>query len=78
VEVRLEEGDEEGLRLTVADNGRGIRTTEFESPTSLGFLGLRERVLAFGGALDVNGEEGKGTTVSVTIPTTATQPVFHA
>jgi signal transduction histidine kinase len=78
VEVKLEEGDEEGLRLTVADNGRGIRTTEFESPTSLGFLGLRERVLAFAGTIDVNGEEGKGTTVSVTIPTTATQPVFHA
>jgi signal transduction histidine kinase len=41
-------------------------------------MGLRERVLAFGGTLDVRGEEGKGTTVSVTIPTTTQQPVFHA
>jgi len=78
VDVRLEETQEEGLRLTVADNGRGIQASEFESPTSLGFLGLKERVLAFSGTIDVNGEEAKGTTVSVTIPTTTQQPVFHA
>lgn len=78
VDVKLEEADDQGLRLTVSDNGRGIREDELESGKSLGFLGLRERVLAFGGALDVQGEEGKGTTVSVTIPTTTQQPVFHA
>lgn len=78
VDVRLEDADDGALRLTVSDNGRGIRSVEHESPTSLGFLGLRERVLAFGGTLDVNGEDGKGTTVSVTIPTTTQQPVFHA
>jgi signal transduction histidine kinase len=78
VDVRVDDARDEGLRLTVSDNGRGIKTSEFESPTSLGFLGLRERVLAFGGAIDVKGEEGKGTTVSVTIPTMAQQPVFHA
>jgi signal transduction histidine kinase len=39
---------------------------------------LKERVLAFSGTIDVNGEEAKGTTVSVTIPTTTQQPVFHA
>ncbi|HUI98769.1 MAG TPA: response regulator [Usitatibacter sp.] len=78
VDVKVEDADDGALRLTVADNGRGIRSSEYESPTSLGFLGLRERVLAFGGTLDVKGEEGKGTTVSVTIPTTTQQPVFHA
>ena len=64
--------------LTVEDNGRGIKDSEFESPRSLGFLGLRERVLAFSGAIDVKGEEGKGTLVSVKIPMTSHQPVFHA
>jgi len=78
VDVKLEDADDGALRLTVADNGRGIRSAEYESRTSLGFIGLRERVLAFGGALDVKGEEGKGTSVSVTIPTTTQQPVFHA
>ena len=68
----------ESLALKVEDNGRGIQESEFESPRSLGFLGLRERVLAFGGSIDVKGHEGKGTNVMVTIPLTAQQPVFHA
>jgi signal transduction histidine kinase len=71
--------DEAGtLSLKVEDNGRGIQEREIESPRSLGFLGLRERVLAFGGAIHVQGQDGKGTTVSVSIPQSAHQPVFHA
>jgi signal transduction histidine kinase len=65
------------LTLKVEDNGRGIQEKELESPRSLGFLGLRERVLAFGGSIDVRGEEGKGTTVAVSIPNLAQQPVFQ-
>ena len=76
VSVQLD--DDENLALKVEDNGRGIQEQEIESPRSLGFLGLRERVLAFGGAIDVKGQEGKGTTVSVSIPQSAHQPVFHA
>jgi signal transduction histidine kinase len=78
VNVRLTEPDQHALVLTVEDNGCGIKAVEFESPSSLGFLGLRERVLAFGGTIKVHGEEGKGTTVSVRIPMTIQQPVFHA
>jgi signal transduction histidine kinase len=77
VNVKLADGGT-ALALSVEDNGRGIRDNEIESPRSLGFLGLRERVLAFGGMIDVKGDEGKGTKVSVTIPITAHQPVFHA
>ncbi len=77
VNVTLTDGSA-ALALSVEDNGRGIRDNEIESPRSLGFLGLRERVLAFGGMIDVKGDEGKGTKVSVTIPITAHQPVFHA
>ena len=75
VNATLVDGDE--IALTVEDNGRGITHKEIESPRSLGFLGLRERVLAFGGTIDVKGEEGRGTRVSVTIPATARQPA-HA
>ena len=61
-----------------ADRSSGIQEQEIESPRSLGFLGLRERVLDFGGAIDVKGQEGKGTTVSVSIPLQVhKQPVFH-
>ena len=77
VNVALSEG-EEALALCVEDNGRGIKETEAQSPRSLGFLGLRERVLAFGGSIDVKGDEGKGTRVCVSIPVTAHQPEFHA
>jgi signal transduction histidine kinase len=70
--------DGEALSLIVEDNGRGIKDVEHESPTSLGLLGLRERVVAFGGAIELRGEEGKGTRVSVSIPMTSQQPVFHA
>ena len=77
VNVSLAEGGT-SLALSVEDNGRGIRDNEIESPRSLGFLGLRERVLAFGGSIDVKGDEGKGTRVSVTIPIAVQQQVFHA
>jgi signal transduction histidine kinase len=77
VNVALTDG-EGGLALTVEDNGRGIKEKEIESPRSLGFLGLRERVLAFNGTINVKGDEGKGTRVSVSVPMTASQPVFHA
>ncbi|HET7729056.1 MAG TPA: response regulator [Usitatibacter sp.] len=70
--------EEESLTLKVEDNGRGIQEQEFESPRSLGFLGLRERVLAFGGSIEVKGQEGKGTAVSVVVPNLVQQPVFHA
>ena len=76
VAVTLVESETIGLK--VEDNGRGIQEKEFESPRSLGFLGLRERVLAFGGSIDVKGAEGKGTTGSVSIPSLVQQPVFSA
>ena len=78
VSVSLVETDDESLSLTVEDNGRGIKEAEFESSKSLGFLGLRERVLAFGGSIEVKGEEGQGTRVSVSVPLAAHLPVFQA
>jgi signal transduction histidine kinase len=77
VNVTITEGDT-SLGLTVEDNGRGIKDKEIESPRSLGFLGLRERVLAFGGSVNIKGEEGKGTRVTVSVPMTAHQPAYHA
>ncbi len=76
--VNVSVSDGAVLALTVEDNGRGIREDEIEGRRSLGVLGLRERVLAFGGSIDIKGEEGKGTRVSVSIPIAVQQPVFHA
>lgn len=74
VMVQMSDGD--ALRLRVDDNGRGIRDQQFEGAKSLGFLGLRERVQAFGGSIDVRGQEGKGTMVAISIPALAQQPAY--
>ena len=60
----------EGSRvvLAVEDNGRGIDGEAAASPKSLGLLGVRERVLPFGGRVDVDGAQGRGTLVRVTLP----------
>lgn len=67
VDVNLRvEGDT--LRLRVEDNGKGITETKINSPKSLGFLGMRERVLPFDGKIEIEGARGKGTTVTIRIP----------
>ena len=60
--------DDHAFVLTVEDNGNGIDSQAVHSPKSLGLMGMRERVLPFGGAVEIAGEWGKGTRVKVTIP----------
>jgi PAS domain S-box-containing protein len=67
VDVRL--GKENGnLILEVRDNGRGLGDEQLSTKTSLGIVGMRERVLLLGGTLTISGTPGKGTTVRVLIP----------
>ena len=67
VDVRL--GQENGdLILEVGDNGQGISEEQLSAKTSLGILGMRERVLLLGGTLTIRGTPGKGTIVRVVIP----------
>jgi PAS domain S-box-containing protein len=54
--------------LTVQDNGRGISEREIGHGTSLGLLGIKERIAPFGGKFQIQGEEGKGTRATVFIP----------
>lgn len=58
----------QALMLEVRDNGRGISKAEMASPRSLGLLGSRERALACGGELAIDGVREKGTTVLLRIP----------
>lgn len=53
--------------LAVEDNGRGMDGEVAASPKSLGLMGVRERVLPFGGRVDVNSAHGEGTLVRVTL-----------
>lgn len=56
------------LRLEIRDNGRGISQATIGEATSLGLLGMKERVFSYGGTVDVRGAAGEGTTVDVSIP----------
>ena len=67
VNARLaEEGG--SLILEVRDNGKGIGEEQLSAGTSLGILGLRERVLLLGGTLTITGTPEKGTAVTVHVP----------
>ena len=53
--------------LVVRDDGRGFVVNE-ESRRSLGLLGMRERALAWGGAVEVYSTVGEGTCVAARFP----------
>ena len=54
--------------LGVADNGIGFAPDSLSGLHSLGLVGMRERALACGGMLIVQGKPGEGTSIVVTIP----------
>jgi signal transduction histidine kinase len=56
------------IELIITDNGRGIKKAEIKSPKSFGLIGMRERLVPFGGKLSIKGIEGKGTTLTVYLP----------
>jgi PAS domain S-box-containing protein len=60
--------DEKTVRLEATDNGRGIKKAEIDDPKSFGIIGMRERVISFGGSFRIGGAKGKGTKVLVEIP----------
>jgi PAS domain S-box-containing protein len=71
VEVVLQEAAAE-IVLTISDNGCGITAAQQSNPSALGLLGMRERAHLIGAQITFTGIEGKGTVVSVRVPTTFT------
>jgi PAS domain S-box-containing protein len=73
VRVDLEEGLEQ-LRLTIADNGIGFDSETLLQTTSsaltLGLRGMRERVLAMHGRIEIESAPGNGTKVRAIFPLT--------
>ncbi len=57
------------LTLKVCDNGAGIADAPATGSNSLGLIGMRERAMRWGGHVDIRGVPGKGTTVTLRIPT---------
>ena len=56
------------LILEIRDNGNGIRADEIAANRSIGLLGMRERALAVGGELAIDGFPGRGTVVMLRMP----------
>ena len=69
VRVLLERGDGR-LLLRVEDNGKGITKSQISAHSSFGLIGIRERARFLGGEVRIEGSEGKGTTVTVSLPFT--------
>ena len=58
----------QALELSVQDNGRGISEGALSDSRSLGLLGMRERATSLGGTVTITGERGRGTTLTLTLP----------
>jgi PAS domain S-box-containing protein len=67
VQVRLWVADGR-LRLEIHDDGCGIADGTVVGSTSLGLLGMKERVYSYGGSVEIRGAPACGTTVDVSIP----------
>lgn len=63
-----EHWDDDGLSLTIADNGRGASSGLDGHTPGYGLIGMRERVAAVGGTVNAGPGIGGGFVVSVTIP----------
>jgi signal transduction histidine kinase len=61
--------DDDGLRVTVEDNGTGFNKSELEKKSGIGMKNIRARVEYLKGSLDVDTQPGKGTLVAFFIPT---------
>jgi signal transduction histidine kinase len=66
VEIRLTRSGEK-VALVVADDGVGMKLPE-DAVKSLGLLGMRERMRAVGGDLEIQSEIGKGARVTARVP----------
>ena len=65
VTVRIDEV-EDGIRLTIEDNGRGI--SDAKDKKTFGLLGMRERIAMLGGRLEIHSRPGKGTRIAGWLP----------
>jgi len=65
--VKLNQSDG-WIDFQIIDNGVGIDTGAINDSQSFGLLGIRERVNAFGGSLELKGDSANGTALKIKLP----------
>lgn len=65
------------LCMRIADDGVGIYLNERRKPHSFGLVGIRERISAIGGDLEIDSIPGRGTVLLLTIPLTEEVPMLQ-
>jgi two-component system, NarL family, sensor histidine kinase UhpB len=70
IEIGREQVEDLGdaVIVRVKDNGNGLPQRDESEATSFGLMGMRERVQALGGELEISGAPGRGVTIRVVIP----------
>lgn len=58
----------DSLHLWVKDDGRGFDATAAQAGSGFGLFGMRERILALGGWIEIASAPGIGTTVAIQVP----------
>jgi PAS domain S-box-containing protein len=56
------------VRISIADNGRGMTKKQSTNLKALGIVGMKERILRFGGDFKLSSEPGRGTRIEISIP----------
>jgi len=64
----------EALCLRIADDGVGFDPGATRQGVSFGLVGMRERVLMFGGTLQIDSQPGEGTTLWIRVPLDSDNP----
>ena len=55
------------LKISVTDNGQGIKEDAVKDIKSLGIIGMRERILRIGGNFKIHSTPGSGTRVEIVL-----------
>jgi PAS domain S-box-containing protein len=67
VEIALQRNGSH-LRLEIRDDGRGIDAADLSALNSYGLMGMRKRAELCGGSMEIRGEPGEGTVITVDVP----------
>ena len=67
IRIRLEQKPDEVI-LEIADDGRGITKDQLSDSRAFGLIGMRERILALNGTIEIGPGKNSGTRICVRLP----------